>query len=63
MITCELADIVFTARGSGTEPKIKLYIEAKGDTSSEARVKADEVLSDLLTEWFKPVYGLRLAGT
>lgn len=63
MITCELEGVVFTARGSGTEPKIKLYIEAKGNTSNEARVKAEEVLGDLLKEWFKPEYGLRLAGT
>lgn len=63
MITCELSDIVFTARGSGTEPKLKLYIEAKGSTSDEAKIRAEEVLNDLLKEWFNPAYGLRLAGT
>ena len=64
MITCELENLVFTVRGSGTEPKIKLYIEGKGDTSEEAKQLAQEVLQDLLTEWFKPeVYGLRLAGS
>ncbi|KAK5117202.1 hypothetical protein LTR85_008970 [Meristemomyces frigidus] len=63
MITCELGDVVFTARGSGTEPKIKLYIEATASSSSEAKQQADEVLQDLLREWFKPVYGLKLAGT
>ncbi len=62
MITCELGDVVFTARGSGTEPKIKLYIEAQAESSEEAKRKANEVLQDLLREWFKPEYGLKLAG-
>ncbi|KAK1062255.1 hypothetical protein LTR74_010453 [Friedmanniomyces endolithicus] len=61
MITCELEEgVVFTARGSGTEPKIKLYIEATADSSAEAKRLANEVLRDLLQEWFE---GLRLAGT
>lgn len=63
MITCELENVVFTARGSGTEPKIKLYIEAQAADSKTARKIADGVLQDLLREWFKPEYGLRLAGT
>ncbi|KAK5168745.1 uncharacterized protein LTR77_006054 [Saxophila tyrrhenica] len=63
MITCELGDVVFTARGSGTEPKIKLYIEAQAKTSEEAKGMADEVLRDLLREWFRAEYGLKLAGT
>lgn len=63
MITCELEGVVFTARGSGTEPKIKLYIEAQAKSSEQAKPKANEVLQDLLMEWFKPQYGLRLAGT
>ncbi|KAK5140491.1 hypothetical protein LTR32_006720 [Rachicladosporium monterosium] len=61
MITCELEDgVVFTARGSGTEPKIKLYIEATARSSAEAKRLANEVLRDLLQEWFE---GLELAGT
>ena len=63
MITCELEDVVFTARGSGTEPKIKLYIEAKASTSEAASTAANDVLQSLLEEWFKPLYGLKLAGT
>jgi phosphoglucomutase len=51
MITCELEDVVFTARGSGTEPKIKLYVEAQGPSSEQATAKAGEVVSDLLREW------------
>ena len=63
MITCEMDNVVFTARGSGTEPKIKLYIEAKAQTSGEAKSLANEVLQSLLIEWFKPAYGLGLART
>jgi phosphoglucomutase len=51
MITCELESVVFTARGSGTEPKIKLYVEAQGTSSKDATAKAGEVVSDLLREW------------
>ncbi|KAH8727959.1 hypothetical protein GQ44DRAFT_738119 [Phaeosphaeriaceae sp. PMI808] len=63
MITCELDDgAVFTARGSGTEPKIKLYIECQGKSSMEAKEGAKEILQDLLKDWFKPEeYGLRFA--
>lgn len=62
MITCELDDVVFTARGSGTEPKIKLYIEARARSHADAKEIANEVLRDLLREWFAPEFGLRLAG-
>ncbi|KAF1833213.1 hypothetical protein BDW02DRAFT_501259 [Decorospora gaudefroyi] len=63
MITCELDDgAVFTVRGSGTEPKIKLYIECQGKSSEEAKKGATGILGDLLKEWFKPEEnGLRLA--
>jgi phosphoglucomutase len=63
MITCELDDgAVFTVRGSGTEPKIKLYIECQGQSSEEAKKGANEILDSLLREWFKPEEnGLRLA--
>jgi phosphoglucomutase len=63
MITCELDDgAVFTVRGSGTEPKIKLYIECQGKSSAEAKEGANGILGDLLREWFKPEeYGLKLA--
>jgi phosphoglucomutase len=63
MITCELDDVVFTARGSGTEPKIKLYIEAKAGSSDVAKTLAKDVLQSILREWFKAEYGLKLAGT
>ena len=44
MITIELADgTVMTLRGSGTEPKLKYYIESKGDSMEQARSKAENV--------------------
>ncbi|KAF2005917.1 hypothetical protein P154DRAFT_518162 [Amniculicola lignicola CBS 123094] len=63
MITCELeGGARFTVRGSGTEPKIKMYIECVGKSSEEAKKGANEIQSDLLKEWFKPEeYGLKLA--
>ena len=63
MITCEVGEGArFTVRGSGTEPKIKLYIECVGTSSAEAKGAAEEVLGDLLREWFRPEEnGLRLA--
>jgi len=63
MITCHLDDgAVFTVRGSGTEPKIKLYIECQGKSSEEAKQGANGILEDLLEGWFKPEEnGLRLA--
>ncbi|KAH7390607.1 phosphoglucomutase-like protein [Pyrenochaeta sp. MPI-SDFR-AT-0127] len=63
MITCELGDgSVFTVRGSGTEPKIKLYIECQGKSGEEAKKGANDILQDLLGEWFKPEEnGLKLA--
>lgn len=63
MITCELDNgAVFTIRGSGTEPKIKVYIECQGKSSEEAKKGANGILEDLLREWFKPdEYGLKLA--
>jgi phosphoglucomutase len=44
MITFELDDsTVMTLRGSGTEPKLKYYIEAKGSSLNEAELKAERV--------------------
>lgn len=55
MITCEVeGDVRFTVRGSGTEPKIKFYVEGEAGHSENAKRKAEEVLSDLLQEWFRP---------
>lgn len=44
----------FTCRGSGTEPKLKVYIEGKA-SSKEAAVKiAKDCWNTLKVEWFKP---------
>ena len=44
MITFELGNgTVMTLRGSGTEPKLKYYIEAKGRSIEEAEEKARDV--------------------
>lgn len=63
MISCELeADVHFTVRGSGTEPKIKFYIEGSAKSSTEAKEAAESVLKALLEEWFRPEEnGLKLA--
>ncbi|KAF2739509.1 hypothetical protein EJ04DRAFT_484405 [Polyplosphaeria fusca] len=62
MITCELEGCRFTMRGSGTEPKIKLYIECTGKSTEAAKAGAKAILEDLLKEWFRPEeHGLRLA--
>jgi len=59
MITFEMDDeTVMTLRGSGTEPKLKYYIESKGTSMVEAKSKAEGVevaLHDLFRS-----YGLEI---
>lgn len=57
MITVELESleqekIRFTARGSGTEPKLKVYIEANSKTGERAKRLAKKVWDLLGDEWF-----------
>lgn len=58
MITCWLEGstsddgIRFTARASGTEPKIKLYVECRSKDQAAARQGPIEVLEWLKKEWF-----------
>lgn len=57
MLTVELAfasgeKARFTARASGTEPKLKVYIEASANSETEAQAAADTVWDTLAQEWF-----------
>jgi len=63
MITCVIeGQTRFTIRGSGTEPKIKLYVETRASSMHAAVITARSVQADLVREWFKPEeYKLRLA--
>lgn len=60
MITCTLAtgaeneSIRFTARGSGTEPKLKVYIEAQASNEKRSLELAEQVWVLLREEWFQP---------
>jgi phosphoglucomutase len=64
MITCELdGHVRLTIRASGTEPKIKVYIECHCHHRDDARKGADETLGALWKEWLKPeTHGLKAAG-
>jgi phosphoglucomutase len=60
MTTCNLYNgnegelVRFTARGSGTEPKLKVYIEAKAANEERSQFLADDVWRTLRDEWFLP---------
>ncbi|KAI5817498.1 hypothetical protein BZA77DRAFT_309725 [Pyronema omphalodes] len=55
MITVELeGEVRATVRGSGTEPKVKLYIECRASSPEEALKGAKEVEAALIQEWFRP---------
>jgi phosphoglucomutase len=60
MITVTLSNenpdegVVFTARGSGTEPKLKVYIEAHASSESRAKTLSQSVWCELRNHWFKP---------
>ena len=60
----EEKDVVvsFTMRGSGTEPKLKVYVEAQASTGEKATNLSIEVWKTLRSQWFKPeVTGLKEA--
>lgn len=60
MITATLKDetsghiVRFTCRGSGTEPKLKVYIEGRGNSEKEAVGIARLCWDTLKEHWFKP---------
>lgn len=65
MITVELLPpgesgqekIRFTARGSGTEPKLKVYIEAVASSEERSKWLAKDVWDELAVEWFSELSG------
>ena len=55
MITCTVSGRYrITMRGSGTEPKIKLYVEATGRDMLDAAKAAKEMQELLIEQWFQP---------
>ncbi|PGH19317.1 hypothetical protein AJ80_04070 [Polytolypa hystricis UAMH7299] len=50
----ERGNIRFTLRGSGTEPKVKLYIESCSESKDEAIKSVCEVFSAVLESWIRP---------
>ncbi|KAF6241062.1 hypothetical protein HO173_000856 [Letharia columbiana] len=59
MITCWLEKlddidegIRFTVRASGTEPKIKIYLECRGKDPLSAKTGATQMLESIKLEWF-----------
>lgn len=59
MITCWLGKvdgtdegIRFTVRASGTEPKIKIYLECRSDDPTSAETGAAQMLECIKLEWF-----------
>ena len=61
MVTAELqGGARLTVRASGTEPKIKVYVESRCRRRDEARAMADEVLAAVVAEWLRPdVFGFK----
>ena len=59
MITCWLSGnahddgIRFTIRASGTEPKVKLYLECQSRSQANARIGAAEMLKIINATWFQ----------
>lgn len=45
--------VTFTLRGSGTEPKVKLYLEASSPDKAIANAQAIEILQLIVSEWLK----------
>jgi phosphoglucomutase len=55
MLTCEIeGGVRMTIRASGTEPKIKIYVECKCNSSKTAKKRALEVQQDAISDWLNP---------
>ena len=60
----ESTKIVFSIRASGTEPKVKLYLECSSSTEDMAVYHAANVFSAIIKEWILPFgHELRHSGT
>jgi len=54
-------EAVATIRGSGTEPKLKYYVELRGKEYNSTKKELDELVASLIEECLKPsYYGLEL---
>ncbi len=53
-VDAEPTEISFTIRASGTEPKVKLYLECSGSTEDRAVQHAVNVFSAIIKEWIVP---------
>jgi phosphoglucomutase len=64
MADARKTEISFTIRASGTEPKVKLYLESSSSTEDKAVQHAAQMFSAVLEEWILP-FGpeLRHSGT
>ncbi|CCG80695.1 Phosphoglucomutase-2 [Taphrina deformans PYCC 5710] len=49
----EFESATMTIRGSGTEPKLKYYIEARSTSTEKASAAAQAIERDLIQVWFK----------
>lgn len=51
MVDAKQTDVYFTIRASGTEPKVKLYLECSSSTEDKAVHHATNVFSAIIKEW------------
>jgi phosphomannomutase len=54
MVTYRLAEAVVTLRASGTEPKLKFYLEAWGGGEGGAAALADQLAAAVEAELVQP---------